>query len=607
MFRRFVFFGAGDFGKRCIDLVGEAQVAYVVDNDKGKRNPALYPPVFSFAEKKKEMQGSEHEIVVAVSEKYAEEILQQFREEGITNYCTFREFQRRLLEKRIAQRTDYIGIYRKAVGWIQGHTVQDTGIINNTSLRRPYPEVTGYYIPSLLRWGYREMAISYAKWLCSIQKEDGSWYDTEDTAPYVFDTAQILKGLIATRELLPEVDGHIRRGCEWILGNMRPNGRLTTPTQDAWGDARTCSELIHVYCLSPLMDAGRIFGETRYEEAAQKILSYYVENHREEMENFSLLSHFYAYVMEGLIDMGREDIARKGMENLAAYQKEDGSVPGYCDVNWICSTGLFQLALVWFRLGNAEHGNKAFSYACKLQNESGGWYGSYLHPDFPNEQNDYFPVTEISWANKYFLDALYWKNRIQFDNKADSFLSTIGKQDGRYVIVKEEISALTDSDGKGGDKCIIDIGCGRGRYLKNLIEDLPYNRYYAVDISLKVMIDIDTANIEKWQGSLTDIPLPDNAVNIAYTCEALEHAVDTKSAVREMARVVAPGGKIVIIDKPKDLLGCMEIEEWEQWFDVDELKSIMSEFCSSVTIERNVSYEDNAVPGLFVAWIGTVK
>ena len=27
---------------------------------------------------------------------------------------------------------------------------------------------------------------------------------------------------------------------------------------------------------------------------------------------------------------------------------------------------------------NIERGNAAFRYACKLQNSSGGWYGSYL-------------------------------------------------------------------------------------------------------------------------------------------------------------------------------------------------------------------------------------
>ena len=42
-----------------------------------------------------------------------------------------------------------------------------------------YPEVTGYYIPTLMRWGFTDQAESYAKWLISIQHSDGAWYDTE--------------------------------------------------------------------------------------------------------------------------------------------------------------------------------------------------------------------------------------------------------------------------------------------------------------------------------------------------------------------------------------------------------------------------------------------
>lgn len=43
-----------------------------------------------------------------------------------------------------------------------------------------------------------------------------------------------------------------------------------------------------------------------------------------------------------------------------------------------------------------------FNYACKLQNKSGGWYGSYLSEENENEINTYFPNSEISWAVKYF-------------------------------------------------------------------------------------------------------------------------------------------------------------------------------------------------------------
>ena len=96
--------------------------------------------------------------------------------------------------------------FNRAILWIRNNTISGNGITVTSKVKVIYPEVTGYYIPSLLQWGERDLAISFAKYLCSIQKEDGSWYDSTDTDPYVFDSAQILKGLVAIRKIMPEVD-----------------------------------------------------------------------------------------------------------------------------------------------------------------------------------------------------------------------------------------------------------------------------------------------------------------------------------------------------------------------------------------------------------------
>lgn len=308
----------------------------------------------------------------------------------------------------------------KALKWINNNTINGNGITVTSKERVIYPEVTGYYIPTLLEWNENDKAIAYAKYLCSIQKQDGSWYDCTDSAPYVFDSAQILKGLIAIREILPEVDKHIIKGCDWILSNMQSNGRLTTPSKDAWGENEDfCSELIHIYCLSPIKLAGKIFNNTRYNDSVNKILSYYINEKLDKIKNFSLLSHFYAYVMEGLYDLGEIELCQEAMERLEKYRNSKKGIPGLNDVPWVCSTGLFQLALVWYKLGNLEKGNSLFDYALSLQNDSGGWYGSYPAPGLLSKfyrgrkKPYYFPDEEISWAVKYYLDALTWKNKLE--------------------------------------------------------------------------------------------------------------------------------------------------------------------------------------------------
>ncbi|MCX4374771.1 MAG: methyltransferase domain-containing protein [Lachnospiraceae bacterium] len=601
--KKYVLFGAGVYAQKAIELLGKENIEIILDNDSLKWGNCISDILIC---NPKVMVDSlkNGQVIISVSQKYQQQIIDQLGQLGIQNIKTIQEVQTDITKRRLENRLDYIGIYNKAVMWIQNNTLDGQAIICNTDKRKGYPEVTGYYIPTLLRWGYRDLAVSYAKWLCSIQKEDGSWYDTDDRNPYIFDTAQILKGLVAVREIYPQADQYLLRGCDWMLRNMQEDGRLVTPSMEAWGNGKACSELIHTYCLSPLVQVADALQKPEYKDAAYKILNYYKNNHYDEIMNFDLLSHFYAYVMEALLDMGERDMALEAMEKVARVQKESGAVPAYRDVDWVCSTGLFQLALVWFRLGNVKRGNRAFTYACKLQNESGGWYGSYLSEQNPYEDNDYFPSSEISWAVKYFLDALYYKNIVEFDLYADSFLNKIAKDDGRYQIVRNTI--LAERIKKKQALRVLDVGCGKGRYLKNLTENEPENIYYAVDLSEKVMEYITADRVVKKQGTLTKIDYPDGYFDVVYTCEALEHAIDIANAVKEMARITKDGGKIVIIDKNRAELGRMEIGEWEVWFDAEALKGMMSEYCSDVHMIDEIDYEQRKEDKLFLAWIGTV-
>lgn len=597
---KYILFGAGKIAAEAINMIEPQNIKFIIDNNRDKQGTNIQGiPIYSLENAKNKIGDSS--IVISVSKKFVDEIKAQLIENGINRIIMYSDLRADIIREKIKTRTNYIEVYNKAIDWIDANTVDGEGIICNTSLKKSYPEVTGYYIPTLIKWGHRERAISYAKWLCSIQKPDGSWSDTDDNAPYIFDSAQILKGLIAVREIYPDVDDNIIRGCEWILSRMDDVGRLVTPSEQLWGDTRTCSELIHIYCLSPLIDASKIFSNPDYEIKARKIFNYYKKEYYESIMNFGLLSHFYAYVMEALVDLGEIDMAREAMAKIADIQKDDGSVPAYNNVNWVCSTGLFQLALVWYRLGELKKGNKAFEFACKLQNKTGGWYGSYIIDKNTKENNTYFPDDEISWAVKYFLDALYFKNKLTADICADSLSEhffDIDSCDEKYRIIESEIC-------KHSKISVADIGCGFGRYLKILSAQYPNNNYYGVDLSQKIMQSIPD-NINKKEGVLTNIPYPDNSFDITYACEALEHTIDIKTSIREMVRVTKKEGKIIIIDKNIDKLGVLELGECEQWFDVDELKNVMLAFCSKVKCITNISENKDAHDDLFVAWIGTV-
>ena len=506
-------------------------------------------------------------------------------------------------------------IFKSALSWIHKNTIKvnenSSGITVTSKQQIPYPEVTGYYIPTLIQWGERDLAVSYARYLCSIQKEDGAWWDSGENSPYIFDTAQILKGLVSIYPLLPEVKGNIIRGCEWLCSRVDDDGRLVPPQEDTFPQEENFySELIHLYCLTPLHDAGKLFSRDDWIVTAKKVLGYYTTVKRDRIEDFSLLSHFYAYVMEALVDLGEFDLARKAMDNLSKYQVKEGVIPGLKNVSWVCSTGLFQLAIVWYKLGEKEKGRKMFEYACSLQNKSGGWYGSYSTSvlsvlGLRHSKPKYFPKEEISWANKYFLDALYWDQKLHFEDISAIFLDTIEKNDGRYQLIKnimEKQVKNREQQGMASELDVCDAGCGKGRYLKNLLQDMPKHQFYAMDLSLKVMENIEGVR-DKRVGTLTCLPYKDESFDVVYACESFEHAIHIESAFCELVRVTKTEGIIVIIDKPVEKLHKkIKLDSWEQWID----DMVMEKFARNCNVKikmiPSVPYEGKD-DGLFRAWI----
>ena len=159
----------------------------------------------------------------------------------------------------------------------------------------------------------------------------------------------------------------------------------------------------------------------------------------------------------------------------------------------------------------------------------------------------------------------------------------------------------------GGDNKVLDVGCGKGRYLKNLLADRPDIQFFGVDISRSVLEEKTEDKIHWGEGSLTHIPFSDAFFDVTYACESLEHAVDIESAIREMVRVTKPGGRVVVIDKNAAALGTLEITPWEQWFGEEELADRMRVFCCDVQVLHDVNYEDYFQKDLFSVWVGSVK
>lgn len=81
---------------------------------------------------------------------------------------------------------------------------------------------------------------------------------------------------------------------------------------------------------------------------------------------------------------------------------------------------------------------------------------------------------------------------------------------------------------------VLDVGCGQKPYF-------PFFEPYAAEY---VGVDIDNPAAEL-QGSVERLPVPDGSFELVLCTQVLEHAADPAQAVRELRRVVAPGGRVL--------------------------------------------------------------
>ena len=297
---------------------------------------------------------------------------------------------------------------KKAIQWVKNNRVPNSGVKANSKAETVTPEVTGYLIDSLYRTGEKEFAIDLGRWELSVQKPNGA-FGAPDGVPYTFDTAQVARGFLTLMDDKPEFEQPLRRACDYIDKMIAPDGSVTHETYDMWylPDGTVLSEYGNLYVLPPMLQVGKKLNEPRYITAAKRGMDYFRKKPDlvEFKSELAMLSHYFGYMMEALVDLGEIELAKKGLKQALAVQEKDGSIPAFPGSRWVCSTGLAQLAIAWYKLGERKLADKTLDYMMRLQNPSGGFYGGY------GKGAKYFPDAEIPWAVKFFLDAVMLKNK----------------------------------------------------------------------------------------------------------------------------------------------------------------------------------------------------
>jgi malonyl-CoA O-methyltransferase len=493
--------------------------------------------------------------------------------------------------------------FAKNIDWIKSHTIDRRGISVTSRIRTLYPEVSGYYIDSLYDWGERDLGNSFAENLLKIQDPTGGFLDPSGKSLCVFDTGQVIRGLLRVRnsENEAKIDSALIKSITWIGSLIEKDGRIRIPEEAIWGGV--VPRAIVLYALEPAQRAAELLQDSNSKEKFKSAVEFTIRN--EEL-NFASLNHFHAYIAEALFDLGYIDLCQYQMDNVKKLISPTGKLPAKPNSKWACSTAQFQYAKVFYKLGDLITGDLLFNFGKNHQNRNGGWFGtigflgqvtsplSRLSASFSR----YFPFDEISWANKYFMDALNQRMVLSFRNLSTTFSDHIDSEDGRLKLIKKEIDEFKPMR-------ILDLGCGKGRYITQLVSEFTASEFIAVDISKEVMNSI-SKKVDCRVGSLTDIPAPDNSIDFIFAIESLEHAIHVPGALLEIKRVLRPGGRVLIIDKNKFSLRRFTLPDWEQWFNPKSLGYDMEKLGFDVTIIRNIPYEGRQ-DRLFAAWRGQKK
>jgi len=149
---------------------------------------------------------------------------------------------------------------------------------------------------------------------------------------------------------------------------------------------------------------------------------------------------------------------------------------------------------------------------------------------------------------------------------------------------------------------IADLGAGEGTFALLLAQRAK--KVIAVDTSAK-MIEVgrDQAlrhgvdNVEFRLGDMEELPIADREVDLVFFSQSLHHALHPDRAVEEAARILVPGGRIVLLDLAKHRFEEARELYADEWlgFSEAELESMLQK-AGFTDIQTSVVHKEPETP-----------
>jgi 2-polyprenyl-6-hydroxyphenyl methylase / 3-demethylubiquinone-9 3-methyltransferase len=92
------------------------------------------------------------------------------------------------------------------------------------------------------------------------------------------------------------------------------------------------------------------------------------------------------------------------------------------------------------------------------------------------------------------------------------------------------------------DAVLVDLACGAGL----MAPHVDGYRHVGVDLNHAALRQAAEHGLEPIRGDITRLPLPDAVADVVVAGEIFEHVADLEAAVSETARILKPGGTVVV-------------------------------------------------------------
>ncbi|RAL22769.1 class I SAM-dependent methyltransferase [Lujinxingia litoralis] len=116
------------------------------------------------------------------------------------------------------------------------------------------------------------------------------------------------------------------------------------------------------------------------------------------------------------------------------------------------------------------------------------------------------------------------------------------RHDGYHRLIDDLEVDLVSRYGRGKD--CLEVGCGTGLILERVSR--VARRAAGIDLSPGMLEQARARGLEVSEGCATELPFEDASFDVVYSFKVLAHVEDIRKAVAEAARVVRPGGVLLL-------------------------------------------------------------